>query len=252
MLNEDILTGMSYASRNEQKDMLLKEHYGLAILGADVAGRLEDNTDLEKKIEKYARKGRLAYISVLVSDKAMEKMIRFLSKYKEQATESQTSGPRYGGAFWPRYEGEGAGCSAYAVSFLDLAGLLKSEYEEWMVRINIPMDLIGGPYNEGNDVRLRNIRKYDKWADGPASDSSSFEPFEIYDPYLVYLWINEAWEQKSIDEDLPVVPLEYRHAKGIRIDLRDKAMPEDDPLFKERERNSIFIDVYEEKYQSGN
>jgi hypothetical protein len=242
-----IFAGMRVASGKEQRDLVFKQNYGLAILGADMEGQLETITDLEPKVEKYSRKGQLAYMTIIISDAAAERMIGFFNAYKAGIEGIGSPGARYSGVFWRRYEGEGSGCSAFVVSFLDLAGLLVEEFDEWLVKVDIPMDLIGGPYNNYNDVRLRDIKKHKSWDAGYESDTVAFEHIEIYDPTLMYEWIQNIWEKPETLENLEVTPLKLNESKGIRMDGRNFPLPEEEKIFMERKNPSLFIDYYNKK-----
>lgn len=242
-----IFTGMRSGSRKEQKDLLMKKHYGLAILGADIRGKLETGADLEHTREKYSHKGQLAFMSFFINDTATIRLIEFFQTYKAGIESNGSPGARYGGAFWPRYKGEGAGCSAFVISFLDLAGLLQDEFDEWMLKINIPMDLIGGPYNNFNDVRLRDIRKCNSWADNTKPGKAEFEYLGIYDPSIMFEWINENWDQQRINDEMTLTPLQLNKARGIRIDGRGLPAPQEESIFTVREKPSIFIDYYRKK-----
>jgi len=247
-----IFTGMRAASGKEQKNLVLKEHYGLAILGADTEGALESGNELDYKVKKFSRKGRLAFITFFISDEATVRLIQFFQSYKAGIDSNGSHGARYGGAFWPRYKGEGAGCSAFVVSFLDLAGLLKEEFDKWLVKINIPMELIGGPYNNNKDVSLRDIKKHKSWAGNYDPDTVSYEHFEIYDPTLMFEWIQEKWDNQSAQNILPVTPVQLNEAKGLMIDGRNLPLPKEESIFMERENPSIFIDFYHQKFTTGN
>lgn len=247
-----IFTGMRAASREEQKDLVIKEHYGLAILGADMQGRLETSAELDFKVEKYARKGELAFMTFFISDEAAVRMVQYYQSFIACIDSNSSAGARYGGAFWPRYKGEGAGCSAFAVSFLDLAGLQKEEFDEWLVKINIPMDLIGGPYNHENVVHFKDIKKHKCWAESADTAHVSYEPFEIFDPTLMYEWIQKEWEEKNSLNNLSLIPLQLNRARGILIDSRNIPLPEEESIFMERDKHSIFIDYYHQKSAAGN
>jgi hypothetical protein len=248
-----IFTGMRSASRKEQKDLVLKEHYGLSILGADMEGKLETPAELNHTVEKFSRKGQLAFMSFFISDSAAERMLAFFRSYKAGIDSNGSRGARYGGAFYPRYQGEGSGCSAFAVSFLDLAGLLKDEFDEWMVKIDIPMDLIGGPYNNYHDVRFKDIKKYKSWTENYDTTGAIYEPFEIFDPSLMYEWIQEEWEeQEDPGHGLSLTPLQLNSSRGILIDCRAQPLPEAESIFLERKNHSIFIDYYFQKSAGGN
>jgi hypothetical protein len=247
MPGERIMAGMSSASRKEQKDLVIKQHYGLAILGCDMQGRFEEEEYLKPILEKFSHKGRLAFMEFIISDSATERLLMFFKAFKAGIESDSSNGARYGGAFYPLYKGEGSGCSAFVISFLDLAGLLKEEFEEWLVKIDIPLALIGGPYNDNKDVRLKDIRKERNWASVSETGAGNFEHLEIYDPTLMFEWINKVMENNSFYDEFYCTPVHLEKANGLRIDSRNKPLPEMDSLFIHREKPSLFIDHYKSK-----
>jgi hypothetical protein len=249
---DGLLTGMRSSSHKEPRDMILRDHYGLAILGADITGELESSPELLKKIEQYSMTGQLAFITVQICDEAAEKMLRFFENYKAGIEREGSPGARYGGAFWPRYENEGSGCSAFVVAFLDLAGILRDQFDQWRVAIDIPMDLIGGPYNSGNEVKIREIKKRKCWAGQQSPSSGGYEHFEIYDPTLIFGWIQDICLNTDKQKNSKSSPLRINNANGILIDGRDVAVPYKEPIFMERKTPSLFIDYYNLKYSNPN
>jgi len=243
-----ILTGMSAVSRKEQKDLAYNQHYGLAMLGADIEGTLETGSDLEPTLEKYSRIGRLAFMTFFISDEATERLLLFYKSFKEAIDSNNVRGARYSGAFWPRYYGEGSGCSAFAVSFLDIAGLLREEFEGWKLKIDIPMELIGGPYNNNNHVKLSDIKKCDSWAGNNETDTVIYEHLEIYDPTLMYEWTQKMYERQDTLDVMTAIPAQLKKARGIRMDGRQVPVPEEESIFMDRKQPSIFIDYYNKKY----
>jgi len=236
-----VLTGMRSASKEEQKDKVLMQKYGLSILGADLEGRLETRQELSKKVERYSSCGDMAFMTMIISDQAAARMLDFFRQFKEGAGDGFRPEEHYGGAYWPRYYGEGAGCSAFALSFLSVGGLLLDEFTEWMIRINIPTDLLGGPYNPGNKVTLKEIRKTYHWAESRDGRENDYEPFEIYDPSLIYSWITESWAGEQVLDGIRVARVRINKARGILIDMREEQVPEDEGIFMERENKSIFV-----------
>jgi hypothetical protein len=239
---ERIFTGMRSASRNESKDLVLNQHYGLSILGCGMQGRLEDEEELAEKLKKFSRNGRLAYMVFLISDAASDRLLAYFREYK---TGIDCAGPgeaKYGGAFWPRFKGEGAGCSAFAISFLDIAGLMKDEFDDWIVRIDIPMSLVGGPYNNYNEVRMRDIRKEYSWADTVNAAAGTYEHLEMYDPTLMFEWINAVVDNNGHHGELTVTPVKLAKSNGVLIDSRNQPLPEIDSIFIQRNKPSLFID----------
>ena len=243
-----IFTGMRAASGNKEKDLVLKEHYGLSILGADMDGVLQSDSELVSELQLNSRKGQLAFITFFISDAATERLLQFYQAFKAGTEINGSREIRYGGAFWPLYNEEGSGCSALLVSFLDLAGLLTEEFSQWLVKVNIPMDLIGGPYNHGHEVRLKDIKKCKSWSENCQASDTSCVPFEIYDPTLIYEWIKDTRNERDSMNDLPLTPLRLNKADGILIDSRNQSLPDQDSIFTERKKHSIFIDYYNQKY----
>lgn len=247
-----IITGMRASSHKEPRDMVFKEHYGLAILGADMTGELESKKELREKIDHLSKKGRLAFMTIRISEEAAGRMTEFFNAYKSGTEKEGSPGARYGGAFWPRYRNEGAGCSAFVVSFLDVAGLLEEQFDRWLVKIDIPMDLIGGPYNNGNHVHTKDIKKYDHWAGRNSSEKEPYEHFEIYDPTLMFEWIQELFDHPEKENSFSYSSLKLNKANGIYIDGTNTRVDESEPIFLERKSPSIFIDYFNKKYSFDN
>lgn len=235
-----LLTGMRSASKKESRDYVLKDHYGLAILGAGLDGRLETGSELLEVRKDFARRDRLAFIRLLVSEEAAARLLAFFESYISRYESPAEGGVPYGGAFWPRYEDEGAGCSAFAVSFLDVAGLLRDFFDEWVIRINIPMSLIGGPYNDGNEVKIKDVRKGKKWADPDSLAPGEYVRFEIYDPSVMYQWIMDVRQGRVREDGFEAADNYEPEAPGLFFDARNVPVPMGEPLTGTREDPSIF------------
>ena len=243
-----LLTGMSASSRQEQRQNVLKNHYGMAILGAVLQGRLETMEELREKKEKYARRGDLAFIRVWVNETAAVRILDYFNAYQSIFGDEKSELPSYGGAFWPRYKGEGAGCSAFAVSFFDIAGVLRQYFDEWKIEIGIPMEIIGGPYNDNHQVRIRDVKKLKSWSDGNGEMHVTYEPFEIYDPSLMFEWIHNTWNVYRQADNPAIRPVVENDAYGLIFDARDIPVPTNEELFIERSDRSVFIDYYRREY----
>jgi len=138
------------------------------------------------------------------------------------------------------------------MSSMDLAGLLEDEFSYWLVKVNIPMELIGGPYNNGNEVKLKDIKKQTCWSDTCEPGDAGYEHFEIYDPTLISEWIKVKWDEENSRDGGPYTPLRLNQAKGLLIDCRNQPAPGGDSIFMERDKPSIFIDYYNQKYHLKN
>jgi hypothetical protein len=247
---EEIVTGMHSISRDEQKQLVFQEHYGLAILGTELLGELDNSAELTTRLDKCFRKGEISFIRIDVNEDAFNRMMAFYQGYKLRLDSLETPAKCYGGAYWPRYYGEGSGCSAYVISYLDVAGVLQEEFDQWKVQVNIPMDLIGGPYNPGNEVKMKDIRKCKTWADS-GIDGKDYESFWVFDPTLMHEWVMDKYKESIDQSSEGFYAAEIDNVKGIVFDAVNIPAPSDS-IFMQRSDPSIFIDHYHSRMRAGN
>src|SRR5262249_44430205 len=110
-------TGMTSSTSSEERKLLLSQGYGLGILFHDFQGMLEQSDEIEANLPTYLKKGGLDFLEYEINRDACLRLVEYKTEYEERGY-----GAHYGLPNRPRY-GEGAGCTAYAVSFLELAGL---------------------------------------------------------------------------------------------------------------------------------
>ena len=128
-----VLTGMTTYNSSEEIDLVKSQGYGIGVLTADLRGKLDAAGPLAREVALRLREGRIGYIRFAISD---EMSIRLWNYYKQYCARGMDE--HYGGANRPIY-GEGGGCSAFGVSFIEAAGLMKAEYQEnWKFRVNLP------------------------------------------------------------------------------------------------------------------
>jgi hypothetical protein len=219
---------------------VLKKKVGLAIMGATLTGRIETDKELKHKLDVYARREKLAFLKYRISEKAMHRILTFIDKYKQKINAKNAACDFYGGAFWPRYQNEGAGCSTFGIALLDLVNVLTPETEKWKMELKIPAKLIGGEYNGGKKVRNTTILKTNQWYAGDGKLNVDYVKYLAYEPSIMFDWIiknrtNNAQIYTSIQEN--GVP-------GLLIDKRDAIFDEKEPLFIPRPEPNRFIDVY--------
>lgn len=136
------------------------------------------------EIQKRLSKGAVAYIKVKLSPEVFSRVWTYATEYEKYGYDKI-----YNGTNRPRY-GEGAGCSAYGVSFLEVAGLpFKDITEQWKVSVPIQSKLVGGPVNDGKYVNLLRIFFKYKWAD---TQREKYIMASYYEPTVMYNWIQKA------------------------------------------------------------
>lgn len=238
-----IYSAMVSTSAREKRALILKEKIGLGILGISMAGKLDTDKDILKDLKLFSRLNKLAYVKYEISEESARKIILFMNGFSQTENGDLPPCNYYGGAFWPRYINEGSGCTAYGMSIIDVAGLIGEEHNNWEVKVNIPMDLIGGELNEFRKVSKKEILESKSWVGDNILDRASIH-FSIYDPSLVYDWIinqrNQTGDGYYVLEEEDEVP-------GLISDRRQIKPAGADSVFLTRPDSSIFIGLFKRK-----
>lgn len=242
LLPQARLIAMSSANKRERIDLILKDKIGLAILGATLKGNLEKEEHLVHMLNVYAERKKLAYITFKVSEKAMKRMLEFIHRFDSIDSTGHRSSAYYGGAYWPLYEKEGAGCSAFALAVLASAGLMPVEADKWLMNKNIPMNLIGGPYNNNKKIPFGRIKKADKWHDQPGTPNVDYVNVQTYEPSVLFQWILDKRHQN----DTLYQSAEMESIPGLTVDLTMAVPPSDDAYFTKRPEPNLFLEVYQQ------
>lgn len=242
-----VYKGMASASKKQQKQLVLKEKIGLGILGIDLDGKMETGEKLEQIIRKYSKINRLAAITYRLSESSTIRILDFIEKFSTANETGHRQNVHYGGAFWPLFEDEGAGCSAFAVAMLELAGLSDKKEQIWEVEIDIPMSLIGGMLNPSNIVTMKNISRINNWHPGTGEANVDFVPFRIYDPTLVYNWILDQLNSKKITENRLYTDASAYRLPRLFADVRDFEPDTGYQIFTKRNDQNFFIEHFRKK-----
>lgn len=214
-------TGMTVRVRPEQLQLVALDRYGLGILGADMMGHLETPEELAPKLARRMRTGRMAYLRVLLAPATSARLLAFLDQYRARGLDDH-----YGGANRPRF-GEGGGCSAFGVAFLELAGVMEPEYQSWRVDFLVPASLYGGPLT-GTRVPVSRVLAFDRWATPDEHHVASM----FWDPSLMFEWMVATWKAESATPTGRWVPESRRRARGLVVDARQRPTP-GDPLWRQ-------------------
>ncbi len=240
--NVRIRTSIASSEPSEQRRMILKDKIGLAMLGASVKGRMESVEELEKKINRFARREAISFINYKITPSAAERVIEYVYQFTSQDSLGNRASDRYSGSFWPRYKGEGAGCSAFGIAALELIGA-EIDNPEWYVKVKVPYDLIGGVYNNQLKVSPADILKRRKWHDGSGEEGVDYYIHFIYEPSYIYEWILKQVNGNNLPEGFlqsTILAPNGRKIRGLFFDATKFRTP-DDSIFKERERSCVFI-----------
>ena len=177
-------TGM-VASNLNAKTMLFKKKIGMGIVFHSFSGRMDGPEDIEKYFEN---KERINFLCLKISAETAQKIYQYYQEYKQQKIYQY-----YGLSNRPLYK-EGAGCSAFAVSFLQVAELMNSEVESaWSYLIKIPTKLIGPPLGKRKVNFFKLLFTYCPWA---KSDEEYKEIF-FWDPDKMFNWVERKLQYSS-------------------------------------------------------
>ncbi len=211
---QHILTGM-IGKKFDYFNQLLIENKGLGILFHSFEGTLEDKKDIQEEMVELTKAGRINYARFILNQKNCQRLVTYAEEYKKNNV-----GRHYGLSNRPRYA-EGAGCSAFGASFLDVAGILDTEIiEQWSKTINIPLELSGPPVRDEGVSLLKVILSASSWAK-PTDDHKKIF---FFDPDSMYNW---AQQRISSSESLGDYKTEEKNGmKGIVFDRSNRPAPE--------------------------
>ncbi len=284
LLDKPVLTGMSSVSNLEKLKLYLVEKVGLGIMGATMKGAMDSREKLEEVISHtLSKEGRITFLTFLISKEAAIRVIEFLQTYRDGTGNGPPPSSFYGGAFWPGFEGEGAGCSAFGMALVDACGIDVSR-PDWFMRVNIPGELVGGRYNNNKRVKNSLVENYKSWHNGKGELNKDFFQIEMYDPCLIYKWITKRYnEHSSAADNLDIQTVENEQylmamemgetpaqfapehylneettlisrigaIRGVCIDARQIPVPKEKPLFEKRKKPSAFIDIFKKELECG-
>jgi len=211
---EHVLTGM-VGKRFDYFNQLLIEGKGLGILFHSFDGKLEDSKEIEAEMPELIEAGRINYARFKLNEKNCQRLVTYASEYKKNNIERH-----YGLSNRPRF-GEGAGCTAFGASFLDVAGILDTEIlEEWSKTVNVPLELSGPPVRDESVSLLKVILSAKSWARPTDEHKKIF----FFDPDSMYAWAQRRIESPESLGDYKVESI--GKMKGIIFDRSNRPAPE--------------------------
>lgn len=240
LLPKPLLVAQASASARERIDLVLNQKVGFGIMGITLKGRLETEAELNHKLNVYTKREKLAFIKYKISLKAAQRILDFLQHYSTKTNNNFAPCDFYGGAFWPRYHNEGAGCSAFGITLLELANVLPPEANEWKIDVNIPMSIIGGEINQYKKIRNRTIKKTNSWYTGNGKANIDYIRYFVYEPSIMFDWILN--KRKSVDSIYK--PITENGAPGLIVDASNQKIDDTEAIFVERPEPNLFIDYF--------
>lgn len=212
-------TAMTQEDPMESVRLLTSGEIGLGILFHRFAGRLENRDEIERRLE---RNNRVRFLRLGISAPTCARLRRFAHEF-----ESRGDSRFYGLPLRPR-KGEGAGCSAFGMAFLELTGALehsplREASTRWSRSFHIPKRKIG---TSDHGVPLSSlVFGYGKW---PLKASDETVPLFFWEPNRMYDWVGTAL---LMGPGAPWLPLQEGRHHGLGLDLSSLPTPES-PVFE--------------------
>lgn len=217
-----IHTGMTGATEQAPK-LLLKDKIGLGIIFHSFPGRLESKEELVPEYKKRLKKGNKAinFVKFKINQETAKRIEQYIAEYTAQNIYSY-----YGLVNSPLY-GEGAGCSAFGASFMEVAGLLEEEHKlHWSNCVKVPDKLTGNPVHANKVSFLVLALKQHSWA----TDDENHHEIFFWDPDLMHRWVEMKLAQYHPDESEYFLEIK-KNTTGIVYDVTHKKTPTG-PIFK--------------------
>jgi hypothetical protein len=240
LLTAPLYTGMAGAVHSDKADLILKKKVGLGSLGATIRGKMETEESIKNGLKRYGKMNMVSYIKFKINAEAVQRMLQFIKYYGQKTECGFAPCEKYNGALWPRYEKEGSGCSAYVMTLLDVANIVPHEAKEWMVDINVPMDLIGGESNNNKKIKFSSILRTKSWYNGNGIEGVDFVNYKVFDPSIIKEWLLKKRNQN----DSLFVADEEEGLKGVIVDKRNVLCNVNEPVIKQRTDTTLFVKHY--------
>ena len=243
LLPSPILTGQASGKLSEKLNLLFKQKVGFSILGLPISGRLETEKELKQNFKAYRKREKLAFIRYQISEQAAKRIIEFIDEYSTKKDDGYAACDFYGGAFWPRYHDEGAGCSTFGAALLDINNLLSKETDMWKLELKIPIHLIGGEVNQGKKIKIKDIKNTDSWFTGNGIANQDYAEYNVYEPSIMFDWILNKREAN----DSVYMAIQEDSIPGLLVNVQNVKIEENEQLFHTRTRSNLFIDHFKKK-----
>ncbi len=227
---------MSGLIQTEKVKLVIKDKVGFGVMGSTIQGHLESEKSIKKGIKLYSKYHKVAFIKFSINEQSLKRMLEFVKYYQTKNEFGFAPCEKYNGALWPGYKNEGSGCSAFGMSLLQVGGILPEDTEDWFVDVKVPMEIIGGRFNQNKKIKFKTMFNTTSWYKGNGKENVDYVNYKVYDPQLIFNWIL----RKNYEKDCTYQPIEENGVLGVYINRSDVHVAEDEPLFKQRTDSSLF------------
>lgn len=210
-----VIAGVRAVKHSGMTRNVLFNGFGLGILFEKIKGLLDETTVNLPDIQRRSKNGDIAYLQFRINQPVFDRLWKYYTAYKEKGLYKL-----YNGLNQP-LAGEGAGCSAFAFSFLEVAGLLEMVPPE-ICRIErpAPATLIQRSGTTDKPVSLLKLVLSRRWASATDPEATHYS---TYEPTWLFNWINKY--HSFMPEAGKVQQVWLNKAPGILIDCSEQPVP---------------------------
>jgi len=218
-IGKHIYRGMTSVGNTEERELVFKKKHGFGTMFHFFKGKLEKDQEVLTSLEPYNGHYRRAELAIKVSPKTCERLLDYAQEYEDLGY-----GSMYSGLQADPLKREGAGCSAFAVSFLRVGGLMDNFTEEWKQIIDVPKRFIGGPIT-GKKVGITKILAHPlaRW-----NDREPHVHLEAWDPELIHSWVGKIYnqvDQGSYQGKWPANISRVKYTLKVELDMSERETP---------------------------
>jgi hypothetical protein len=216
-----VLTGMSSRKNMELYTEILMGRKSLDLLTDSYPGYLISEDEIRKEAPRYAALNRVNTLSFKISPGVCKRLLSFVADYRKRDYPKT-----YAGFTANPFKGEGAGCAAFGMSLLKVAGLLENEFvANWTHRLNVPKALI----NSATFKATKNFWDFmlfgfnGMWG----KNEKDSLPILAFDPELMYNWVAKISKSPAM-WDRTAHAMRSGPSFGIEVDRTQVRAPTDD------------------------
>lgn len=181
-------SNISYAwdffSRRESLDVLL----------LNVPGRFYTEREILRWLPKLKKRGYVRSLKIALNSEQCERGTRYLKLYSQLRLQKI-----YGGLRSDPRKGEGAGCSAFAMSVLEVLGLITPEMEmSWKRTLSLPESLITTQTHKAKTGVLGLARGKGR---GWAKPGERQVKLNFWDPELMFNWVGKKAQRQELKSE---------------------------------------------------
>ncbi len=204
----EVISGMTSGKGFKAKESLLKDKVGMSVILIDNNGHFQNHAESSKDIKIFSDTNRISKLQIeITNDQCL-----LAKQWHEEYSNSESF--IYGGVDKRPLRGEGSGCTAYAMSFFEVANVDFNFFNKLFLRtIYIPNDLLGGDYGLGEKVKVKKILADRRLLSVSTPDSLQVD---LYDPNDMHEWIKKTW--KDVEEGAVNADIAEYNAKAYSVD----------------------------------